>query len=69
MGAIDALARSTLGIGAGQVVVIVVVAAVLIAAWALIRAVLRIALRVFAVGCVTILGVLVGLYILFWVIR
>ena len=69
MAAIDALARSIFGIGAGQVVFIVVVAVTLIAAWALIRAALRIALRVFALGCVTILGIVLGIYVLFWIIR
>jgi hypothetical protein len=69
MGIIDTLARDVLGISGSQLVVIGVLAFALVAAWALIKAVLRIALRVFALGCVTILGVVLGLYILFVLIR
>ena len=69
MGAIDALARNVLGISGSQLVLIGALALVLVAVWALIKAVLRIAFRAFALGCVTILGVVLGLYILFVIIR
>jgi hypothetical protein len=69
MGVIDTLARDVLGISGSQLVTIGVLAVALIVAWALIRSALRIALRVFALGCVTIVGVVLGLYILFVIIR
>jgi hypothetical protein len=65
---VDSLARSVLGISGTQVIIIAAAAVVLVGLWALIRAVLKIALHIFAVGCVTILGIILGLYIVFNVI-
>ena len=69
MAVIDTVARNIFGISGVEMIGIAVLAVVLIAAWAAIRAVLRIALRIFALGCVTILGIVLALYILFVIIR
>jgi hypothetical protein len=49
------------GISGTQLIIMAILAAI--------RAFLRIALRIFALGCVTILGIMLALYILFVVIR
>lgn len=59
MAAIAAL----LEIGIDQLWTIVVVGAVLIAGWLVLRAVLRVASRLFALGCLSILALVVILYL------
>jgi hypothetical protein len=60
---------SLLGVTAGQLTTVVIVGMLLVAGWYMLRAALRIAVRVFTMGCITILVVVAGLYLLFAVAR
>ncbi len=69
MAVIDTIAKNIFGISGIEMIGIAALAVILIAAWAAIRAFLRIALHIFALGCVTILGIVLALYILFVIIK
>jgi hypothetical protein len=58
-----------LGISSGSLILLSVVSVVLLVALFVIRMMIKITMRLFAVGCVTVLGLVVGLYILFAVMR
>ncbi len=60
---------SLLGVTAGQLTTVVIVGMLLVAGWYMLRAALRIAVRLFTIGCITILVVVAGLYLLFAVAR
>ncbi len=59
---LEPLAR-LLGISAGQLMAIAIVGAVLVVGWYVLRAALKMAVRVFTLGCLTILVLVVGLYV------
>jgi hypothetical protein len=58
-----------LGISSGSLIVLSVFAVVLLVALFVMRMVIKITTRIFAMGCVTILGLVLGLYILFIVLK
>ncbi len=60
---------SLLGVTAGQLTTVAIVGMLLVAGWYMLRAALRIAVRLFTIGCITILVVVAGLYLLFAVAR
>ena len=57
------------GISGVQLVIVVAAAIGLMVVWAAIRSFLRMAFRLFAVGCVVILGIAFALWILFAIFR
>ena len=60
---------SLLGLSAGQLTVIVIIGAVLVVGWYVLRAALKMAVRVFAIGCLMILVLVAGLYVVLVLIR
>jgi hypothetical protein len=58
-----------LGISSGSLIVLSVFAVALLVVLFAIRMFIKITTRIFAMGCVTILGLVLGLYILFIVLK
>lgn len=54
-----------LGVTLGQLTTVIWVAALLVAAWAVLKVVLKLAIKVFSTGCLTIVIIAVGLYLYF----
>jgi len=69
MDIINQIATSWFGISGGEFIIIAVMAIVLIAAWVAVRAVVKITMQIFALGCASILGIALGLWLLFVVLR
>jgi hypothetical protein len=57
------------GISSTGLIAIAVAGVVLIAAWYVFKAAFKIAAKTFALGCVTIVGLVAGLYVVFVVLR
>ncbi len=69
MDIVNQIASSWFGISGGELLIIVGVIVVLIIAWTVVRSFLRVAFRIFALGCVTILGIAAALYVLFVIVK
>lgn len=54
-----------LGITTGEITTLLVLAVVVVVGWAILRTVIRMAVRTFATGCVVILLLGLGLYVFF----
>lgn len=69
MDIVNQIATSWFGISSGELIIIAVVAVVLLAGLFALRVFLKLAFRAVALGCVTILGVALGLWLLFAVLK
>lgn len=58
-----------LGISGTELLIIAGLVIVLVVVWGVIRAVIKTALHIFALGCVTILGIALGLWVLFVILK
>jgi hypothetical protein len=58
-----------IGISATGLIAIAVAGVVLVAGWYVLKTAFKIAAKTFAFGCVTIIGLVVGLYVVFVVLR
>ncbi len=58
-----------IGISSTALIAISIAGVVLVAGWYVLKTAFKIAARTFAVGCVTIIGLVVGLYVIFVVLR
>jgi hypothetical protein len=58
-----------LGMSGGELLIWIGIGIALVIAWVIVRSVLKLIFRVFATGCAIILGVMLGLYVLFNVIK
>ena len=65
---IEAMAN-LIGISPIALIVISVAGVLLVAGWYALKAILKIAAKTFAVGCVTIVGLMAGLYVVFVVLQ
>lgn len=54
-----------LGVTLGQLTTVIWVAAALLVGWAVLKVVLKLAIKVFSTGCLTIVIIAVGLYLYF----
>lgn len=58
-----------IGISPTALIVIAVAGAILVAGWYVFKAAFKIAARTFAIGCMTIIGLVAGLYVVFVILR
>jgi hypothetical protein len=54
-----------LGVTLGQLTTVIWIAAALLVGWAVLKVVLKLAIKVFSTGCLTIVIIAVGLYLYF----
>ncbi|MBN1311286.1 MAG: hypothetical protein JXB30_07690 [Anaerolineae bacterium] len=57
------------GISSTALIVIAIAGVILVGGWYVLKAAFKIAARTFAIGCVTIIGLVAGLYVVFVVLR
>lgn len=58
-----------IGISPTALIIISIAGALLVAGWYVLKTTVKMAARTFAIGCVTIIGLVVGLYAVFVVLR
>lgn len=58
-----------IGISSTALIVIAIAGVILVVGWYVLKTALRMAAKTFAIGCVTIIGLVAGLYVVFVVLR
>lgn len=65
---IEAMAE-LIGVSSTALIAISIAGVVLVVGWYIFKAAFKIAAKTFAIGCVTIIGLVAGLYVVFVVLR
>ncbi len=58
-----------IGISSTALIIISIAGVILVVGWYVLKAALKIAAKTFAIGCMTIIGLVVGLYVVFVILR